>query len=299
MSDRIVPELPSCDKKIKLIIDSDAANEIDDLYAIVMALAYPERFDIMGFVATHFAQRAGRDSIDQSYALITELLEKSGMQGRYSVFRGSEPMRYPNTPTDGEGVDFIVKTARSCTPDAPLWVVGIGAATNMASALLKAPDIAPTVRYVFHGRSEATWPERTEQFNVYGDIIAAKVLLESDVPLVWFDTGTNLCASYETTKERLAPKGGLGKYLHDFRDRHPYFALPDKGFFDMGDFTFLLDPDSCESEIIDAPELTRFMYFEHTKKYGKMLRVYSVDFERTWALFYDGVDRLMDRGVQA
>jgi len=294
MCNRTVPEIPGKDKQIKIIIDSDAANEIDDLYAIVMALSNPERFDIAGFVATHYAQRAGADSITCSYELLLELLDQAGKSGMYPVKKGSHPMQYPGTPNDSEGVDFIIETARSCSPEEPLWVVGIGAATNLASAILKAPDIIPNVRYVFHARSSETWPERSQQFNVYGDIIAAKTLLESEVPLVWFDTGTHICASYETTRDRLAPMNDLGKYLHDFRDRSAYFALPDKGFFDMGDFAFLIDPSSCIYEIVDAPEMNRFMYFEHTHKYGKMLRVFDVDAEKTWEMFYDGVKRLKE-----
>ena len=295
MHNRLVPEIPGKGKRIKIIIDSDTANEIDDLYAIVMALSNSERYDIVGFVATHFAQRAGAESITDSFDLLLELLDKAGKVGIYPVKKGSNPMQYPGTPSNSEGVDFIVETARLCSPENPLWVVGIGAATNLASALIKAPDITANVRYVFHARSEETWPERSQQFNVYGDVIAAKTLLESEVPLVWFDTGTHICASYETTKKRLAPINDLGKYLHDYRDRNAYFSLPDKGFFDMGDFAFLNDPATCSYEIVDAPEMNRFMYFEHTHKHGKMLRVYDVDAEKTWEMFYEGVRRLIPR----
>ena len=292
MSKRIVPEIPDVSKRIRIIIDSDAANEIDDLYAITMAISHPERFDIVGFIATHYAQWAGPDSTKISYNLLLELLENAGKAGAYPVKMGSHPMQYANTYNDSEGVDFIIENARASSPEDPLWVIAIGAATNLACALLKAPDIIPNVRYIFHARSEETWPERSKQFNVYGDIIAAKSLLESEVPLIWFDTGTHLYAHYDTTREKLAPINKLGKYLHDYRDRNPYFALPDKGFFDMADFAYLIDPPACQWEIIDAPEMNRFMYFDHNHKHGQMLRVYDVDVEKTWEIFYRGIERL-------
>ena len=292
MKERLVPVIPEKEQRLKMIIDSDVANEIDDLYAIAIALSYPERFDLLGFVATHFAT-GGPTGIERSYELMLELLREAGFDGVYPVKRGSAPMQYTGCANDSEGVDFIIETARACSPEDPLWVVAIGAATNLACAVLKAPDILPNVRYVFHGRSETTWPERSTQYNIYGDIIATKTLLESDVPLVWFDTGTYICATYETTRERLAPISAFGKYLHDFRDRNPYFALGDKGFFDMGDFAFLLDPSTCECEIIDAPEITRYMYFKHNGQFGKMLRVHSVSAERTWDIFYKGLERLL------
>ena len=290
--DRIIVEIPPSTKKLKILIDSDAANEIDDLYAITLALCYPERFDIVGFVATHFAQRAGVESIKASYDLILELLDKAGFTGTFPVKMGTSPMQYPHTPNNSEGVDFIIDSARSCSSEDPLWVIGIGAATNLAFALLKAPDIATKARYVFHARSGHTWPERSVQFNVYGDIIAAKTLLESDVPLIWFDTGTDICAPYEDTRERLASTGEVGKFLHDYRDRNPYFALPDKGFFDMGDFAFLLNPGICKYEICEAPELTRYMYFNQTGRYGRMLRVYDIVPTKVWEMLYEGITKL-------
>ena len=108
----------------------------------------------------------------------------------------------------------------------PLWVIGIGATTDLACALLKAQISSQGPLCVFHA-SEHTWPDRNEQFNVYGDIIAAQTLLESEVPLIWFDTGTHICASYEETEEKLAPMGDYGKFLHEFRDRDTWF-LPER-----------------------------------------------------------------------
>ncbi len=51
--------LPPTGHKIKLIIDSDAKNEIDDQYAIAFANLSPERFDIQGFVGSNFDNDCG------------------------------------------------------------------------------------------------------------------------------------------------------------------------------------------------------------------------------------------------
>ncbi len=290
--ERIIPEVPAADKRIKLLIDSDVANEIDDLYAITMAVGFPERFDIKGFVTTHFATAGGPDSTQKSYDLLMKLFSKMGIEGKFKATKGSHPMQYPGTPTQSEGVDFIISCARACSAQDPLWVVGLGAATNLACAILKAPDITDKVRYVFHSRSEQTWPERSCQFNVMGDIIAAKTLLESNVPLVWLDTGTHICATYETTKEKLAPMGELGEFLHNVRDLKENFKNEYKGFFDMADIVFLLDPSVCKSEVVSAPGMRRDMYFIHNNQYGIMLRVYDVDVQSSWRLFYEAMENM-------
>jgi purine nucleosidase len=291
--ERLVPELPPLNEKLRLLIDTDAANEIDDLYAISLALVSPDRFVIEGFNATHFAatEGAGPESIEESYHLLQELLEVSGFKGKYPVKKGAAPMQYYNHASEGEAVNFIIEQAHSGSADNPLWVLGLGAATNMASAILKDPSIIDKVRYVFHGRSEETWPVRSKQYNVKGDILAARALLASHVPLVWFDTGTCLNAAMEYTEEHIASTGPLGKYLHEFRYRRPLFMRSDKGFFDLGDVAWMILPDLCQSEIIGAPTMDPYMFYDHEHIHGNMVRVYGIDRERTWDLLEERLRR--------
>ena len=44
---------------LKVVIDADVANEIDDQYAIALALGMPQGFTIEGFVAAHFGDAGG------------------------------------------------------------------------------------------------------------------------------------------------------------------------------------------------------------------------------------------------
>ncbi|MBN2451653.1 MAG: hypothetical protein JXR77_14790 [Lentisphaeria bacterium] len=76
-------------------------------------------------------------------------------------------------PSSSDGADLIIERALAASPEDPLWIVVLGAATNTASALLMAPEITPRVRVVFHARCARLWPERTVQFNVVGDVAAA------------------------------------------------------------------------------------------------------------------------------
>jgi len=287
ISRRIVPELPPVDRRIRIVIDSDAANEIDDLYAIALAIHAPERFNIEGFVATHFAQHTGRRSIEQSYEVLMELLTLAGKADDYPVVRGGDPLAYLDEPSDSDGARLIIERAHAGRPDDPLWVLGLGAATNLASALLIDPSIQSKVQYIYHARSEWSWPERSEQFNVGGDVRAARVLLESGVPLVWFDTGTQLTCAMEETEKRLLPLGGLPAFLHEYRYRSPKYQSENKGFFDLGDIAWIMQPGVCRTEVVDVPRMDWKMVFSHQGDLGKMLRVYKVDPEPVWKLFFE------------
>ena len=291
--ERLVPKLPDKDQRIRLLIDTDAANEIDDLYAISLALVSPDRFDLVGLVATHFAasDNAGPESIDRSYRVICTLLEKAGLSGRIPVLRGGHPMQYRRVPSPSEGCDFIIEQAQLCTPEEPLWVLGLGAATNLASAILKEPAICDRVRYIFHARSEHTWPHRSEQYNVKGDVLAAMALLDSSVPLVWFDTGTHITASFARTEADIAPTGDLGAYIHEYRRHFPYWMTDQKGFFDLGDVAWLLCPEICHVEEVAAVRMDRDMRMFPTDSLGRMLRVSDIDNEYPWTLLAERLRR--------
>lgn len=289
---RIVPALPPPGQRLKVLFDTDFATEIDDLYALALALCSPERFEIVGCNAAHFAQKGGgRETIEQSRLLLEEVLDLVGKKTCIPVARGSDPLPYVNHAMPSEGVDLIVERARAATPEEPLWVVVLGASSTPASAVRLAPDILPKVRYVLHVRSEQTWPTHNEQYNVWGDIQAARTILASDVPLVWFDTGSQLTCSMETTARRLAPCGRFGAYLHAFRDRRDYYRQPNKGFFDMADVAWMIDPTLCDQEEVPAPAMDWAMRFNHTGGNGRMLRVSHVKAEPTWELFFQAIAR--------
>ena len=289
--DRIIPEVPPIGKKLNIILDTDAANEIDDLYAIALLLASPDRFNIKGFVAAHFNNndsKSGPVSIDTSFELLKYLLKIANFTDKYPIYRGAHPSGYYDYPSESEGVDFIIKSARECTSEDPLWVVALGPATDLSSAILKAPDIIPNVRFIFHARSEYSWPERSMQYNVYANIFATQSLLKKWVPLVWFDTGTNLKCDYALTEKYVKPCGEIGNFIHHYRDKNWYWKSLDKGFFDMGDIAFLVNPDICKSEIVNAPTMDNYMFFDHEQQVnGKMLRVYDIDNNAVWNMLFE------------
>ena len=241
--DRTVPHIPPPGQRLRVIIDSDAKNEIDDQWAIALAILSPERFEIEGFVGANFANSfsEGPDSVEQSVREIELLLDKAGMAGRWPVLHGSHPMRYPHEPSESEGVDFIIERAMAGSPEDPLWVVGLGAATDMASALLKEPRIVDRVVAFWHFRTR--WPEKCYNFNVIGDVRAARLIFHSPLSFVLFDTGTYLRCPMEESERNVRPYGALGQYLHEYRYVRPGFQSPRKGFFDLGDVAALVDPE--------------------------------------------------------
>jgi inosine-uridine nucleoside N-ribohydrolase len=293
--DRLLPEVPPANKQIKLVIDSDVGNEIDDFYAIALVLASPDRFDLKGICGANYnnsSPGAGPGSIDKSVELTHDLLKAAKMDGKYPVLPGSHPMQYYGYPSESEGARFIITEAKKASPEDPLWIVILGASSTTASALLMDPSITDNVRVVYHTRSEYTWPQRSVQFNVKGDIHAARSILAGRAPLIWFDTGTHITIPYILTKKYLAPISTLGKFLHDYRDHDSYFATNEKGFFDMGDIVFLIDPSTCKQEVTYVPRMDEYMFFDFSRSNGKMIRVFDIDNDRSWNILFERIRKM-------
>jgi inosine-uridine nucleoside N-ribohydrolase len=223
--------------------------------------------------------------VEKSVREIELVLEKAGMSGKWPVKSGSDPMQYQFKPSESEGVDFIIERAMAGTADDPLWVVGLGSSTDMASALLKAPEIIDRVVVFWHFRTR--WPEKCYNFNVFGDVRAARLLFHSPASFVLFDTGTYLRTPVEETEKRLKPCGELGAYLHEYRFTSPNFSSPTKGFFDLGDIAALLEPELAAWEVTECPEVDWDLDYIFSGRLGSILRCYHVDRDRTFELLFD------------
>ena len=194
-------------------------------------------------------------------------------------------MQYPDVPIESKGVDFIIETAMTSTAEDPLWIVGLGAATDIASAFLKEPRIVDRVVVFWHLRTR--WPEKCYNFNVFGDVRAARLLFHSPMPFVLFDTGTYLRCPMQESEQFVKPYGKLGAYLHDYRHNNEWYQSPTKGFFDLGDIAALVDPGLACWEVTACPRVDWDLdyHFDHTL--GSIQRCYHVDRDRTFALLYD------------
>ena len=292
---RKVPKIPLKGERLRVIIDTDAKNEIDDIWAIALAILSPERFKIEGFVAANFDNNrpeAGPDSVEASFKEIKTILNKAGLANRWPVLRGSAPLRYKYEPSESEGVDFIINKAMQSTPDDPLWIVGLGAATDIASAYLKEPRIADRVVVFWHFRTR--WPEKCWNFNVIGDVRAARIVFHSDLSFVLFDTGTHLYCPMEES-ERFLSCGALGKYLHEYRYKSPHYQKPTKGFYDLGDIAALVDPGLASWEVTDCPEVDWDLTYKFKGTKGSILRCSDINRERTFELLGQKLRTLADK----
>lgn len=173
---------------VDVVLDTDTYNEIDDQFALSYLLRSPERARVRGIFAAPFFNEnsvSPEDGMEKSHREILKLLALAGREELVPlVCRGSR--RYlPNedTPVPSEAADRLLELSRSHTADRPLYVVAIGAITNIASALLTDPGLKDRICLVWLGGHAHRWPH-TAEFNMMQDVAAARVVFGCGVPLV-------------------------------------------------------------------------------------------------------------------
>ena len=83
---RRAPVIPPKDRKLRVIIDSDTGAEMDDVWAIALALRRPERFQIEGLVAANFdepSRDGGPGSVEGSAGLMETVAKGRDCRGRF------------------------------------------------------------------------------------------------------------------------------------------------------------------------------------------------------------------------
>lgn len=192
--------------KIDIILDTDTYNEIDDQFAIAYMLGHSEKFNVKGICAAPFFNEKSTspgDGMEKSYHEILKVLD---LMDRHDldevVFRGSETyLPDEKTPVESPAADFMANLANEYTPENPLYIVGIGAITNVVSAILKNPAMTENCVIVWLGGSSFDMPRFANEFNMVQDIAAARVLCNCKVPLVlipaWGVTDHLITTKYE------------------------------------------------------------------------------------------------------
>ena len=244
---------------VSVVLDTDTYNEIDDQFALVYALLVDTLSVEAVYAAPFHNQRSTgpADGMERSYQEILRILDFMQHPADGLAFRGAE--RYlptDKTPVASPAAEDLVRRARAAGPE-PLYVLALGAITNVASALLMAPDIVDKVVVVWLGGQRWYWPSARE-FNLQQDLAAAQVLFDSGVPLVHVPPGTWRSIAQHAPRWRPHVRGGgaWATNLHDLEDYHPdHFATPgDLGYQHRG---LCGQPGVDPTELRPAPILRR------------------------------------------
>ena len=168
------------EKKLPIILDTDANNELDDQHALAYLFFNDETFDIKG-ITVNTTYNGGE--IDQHYDEAKRIADLCDVSGKYPILKGANgnfdelKAGAQSETLDGKtAVDFIIEQAHK-TKKEKLIVAAIGKLTNVALAIEKDPSIKEHIKLVWLG---SNYPEPGE-YNQENDIPSLNYLLEQDL----------------------------------------------------------------------------------------------------------------------
>jgi inosine-uridine nucleoside N-ribohydrolase len=174
-------------RRIPLVIDTDASGEIDGPFAIAYALSCPGTFDVQALLAAPFLTEKSSSRADG--------MEKSLRQiERIRALLGSSAPAFPGSvaylpgggrPVESAACDALIRLAKAVPYGEKLHVAAIAALTNVASALIKAPEIAEKLRICWLGAHAVQMPSQ-DGFNHRQDRVAVRALFDSGAEILWF-----------------------------------------------------------------------------------------------------------------
>ena len=268
---------PATDK-LRILLDTDANNELDDQHAIAYMLLNGGVFEVEGITVNRTnnggdidEQAREAERIVRLCTLFPQLQVHKGASGTFE-----EIQDHIDAP-DFDGVDAVRHIiARANIPsDRKLVLVAVGKLTNIALAHKKDPGIAERVRIVWLG---SNYPEPGE-YNQINDEPALNYILDSDVDfeiaLVRYGEPSGTDAVKVTPEEirRNMPGRGpavetpvtgrhggtftnFGDYSVDLFDHiELYGDPPSRALFDMAAVAIVKNPSWATPRSIPAPLL--------------------------------------------
>lgn len=250
-------------RKVRIVLDTDTYNEIDDQFAVVYALLSPQQISVEAIYAAPFHNDRSNgpgDGMERSYEEILRLLDRLDVSPTGLVYKGSTDYLTSNlTPQDSPAVRDLIAKAMASPEDDPLYVVTIGAITNIASAMLIAPEIINKIVIVWLGGHALYWPH-TVEFNLKQDVPAARVVFDSGVPMVQIPcmgVTSHLFTTLTELNAHVRGRSRIGDYLCEIYEGYStdHYAYS-KVIWDISTIAWLIDPSWVPTDLVHSPVLT-------------------------------------------
>lgn len=268
--------------KKKVILDTDMYNEIDDQFALTYLMKSLDVFDLEAITIAPFSKSGYantmtiEDGTEKSYQVtlnILDMLNKS--EYKDIVYKGATKY-FKDSKESNEAVEKIIEIANK---NDKTTILAIGAITNVALAIEKAPEIINKIKVVWLGGNTFLTKDNSE-FNFRQDIPAVQKVFDSKIELVVIpcrNVASNLSTTIYELEHYLNKNTELNKYLCDIfiKCKKSFMKEPkdeigsSKTLWDLSAIAYEINTDWFKSELISCPiVLDNGLYKETTDRHN-------------------------------
>jgi len=294
--------------KFRVILDTDANNELDDQHAIAYMLFNSDIFDVEG-ITVNRTNNGGK--VENHYDEADRVVKLCGMDKKIPIFTGADKNyeeikdKVNNDKFDGsDAVNFIIERAHA-NDKRKLILIPVGKLTNISLAIKKDPTIIPKIRIVWLG---SNYPDPGE-YNFVNDIPSINPLLELNVDFEMVmvryhkESGTDAVKAYLKDIRKIMPGKGphisenvIGRHGGSFDNFGDYSVSLFKNFreenssrplFDMAAVAIVKNPEWADRVEIPAPKFEDDKWIDQPENQRKIIIWENFDKESIMADFYN------------
>lgn len=256
--------------RVRAVLDTDTYNEVDDQFALAYALLSPERISLEAVYAAPFLNQrsvSAADGMQKSYEEareVVKLLADSTSSSEGLVLRGAESfLTEKAAPVPTEATRDLIARAGD---GERLYVISIGAITNIATALLLEPSIAENLTVVWLGGHQMHLPESRE-FNLEQDPTAVRAVFDSGVAMVRIPcayVASHMLTSIPELREHIGGANAISDFL---LARFEAYATDSwawtKEIWDLAAVAYVVNPDWVPTALVHQPHLGEDLRLSH------------------------------------
>ena len=248
---------------LRMVLDTDTYNEVDDQFALVYALRSTERLSVEAVYAAPFLNDRSTgpgDGMEKSHEEILRLLARLDRSPRGLVHKGSTSFLADwDHPVNSAAATDLVDRAMAILPgEPPLYVVAIAAITNVASAILLRPEIIERIVVVWLGGHPVHHGDAAE-FNLMQDVPSSRLVFDCGVPLVQIPcagVASHLLTTVPELEVHMRGRNPVCDYLVDtvrsYRADHYAWA---KEIWDIATIGYMVNPGWVPTHLDHSPVL--------------------------------------------
>jgi purine nucleosidase len=272
-------------QRVDAVLDTDTYNEIDDQFAVAYSIRSSDRINLKAVYAAPFLNERSKsagEGMQKSYEEILRILDRLKVDAKGFAHTGSKTfMLGADKPVESPAALDLIAKSKGYSAANPLYVITIGAPTNVASALLIDPTLKDRVVLVWMGGQPLDW-HTAKEFNLMQDPHSSRLLYDSGVPLIYvpaINASEHLRTTEHEVKYYLQGKSPIASYLSDEFVKYVRANTPKQGFaysrviWDISAVAWIVNSKWVDTRVVASPKLTSDLKYDVSDQSRHKIRV--------------------------
>lgn len=273
-------------EKINVILDTDTYNECDDQFALAYMIKSQDIFNIEAITVAPYSHKERNETVisgqEKSYNEILEICKWLNFDTTNKVFKGAEDYICNSYEEDNDAVNKIIEIALK---NNKTYIMAIGAITNVALAIKKAPKIINKIEVIWLG-GHSLLQDNNLEFNFKQDVNAVRIVFETKVKLTIIpckNVASNLRTSVYELNHYLKDKSELCNYLIDRFYNDGYHGVQERRvIWDISVIAYMINRNWFTSKQISCPNIKDDTFYELTTDSHKITMVNYIDVNKVY-----------------